>query len=126
MILIALLIVFGLVGVFAMENSGTQDFNFLGAVWHEPVWVPAAIGVALVSALLLLYTSTLDIGHRFLRYGHRREVEGHRDVIDELRDENIRLREELAAARGRAVAPRPRQTSWVGDLRSLPGRLARR
>ncbi len=125
MILIALLIVFMGVGVFAMENSGTQDFTFLGSMWHEPLWLPVAIGVGLVSALLLLHLSSTDLGSRFTMWGHRRQLEGHRGLIEDLRDENARLREELAAARGRAsAAASANRASWVDGVRSLPNRLA--
>jgi uncharacterized integral membrane protein len=126
MILIALLIVFMGVGVFAMENRGTQDFAFLGSMWHEPLWLPVAIGVGLVSALLLLHMSS-TLGYRFTLWGHRRQLEGHRGQIEDLRDENTRLREELAAARGRtSAATSANRASWMDGVRSLPNRLAGR
>ena len=40
MYLLGLMIVFGLLGVFALQNGGSQNFTFLGYLWHLPTWVP--------------------------------------------------------------------------------------
>ncbi|HKF16395.1 MAG TPA: hypothetical protein VKF14_04245 [Candidatus Dormibacteraeota bacterium] len=125
MFLLALLIVFVLTGVFASQNGGTQSFTLLGYSWVEPIWLPTAIGVGIVSALFVLHMGSADIGYRFRRLGHDRQIEGHRDLIADLRDENSRLREELAAARGRPVSRTPAQ-SWVDGLRSQARRMAGR
>ena len=125
MFLLALLIVFVLTGVFATQNGSTQSFTLLGYSWVEPIWLPTAIGVGIVSALFVLHMGSADIGYRFRRLGHDRQIEGHRDLIADLRDENSRLREELAAARGRPVSRTPAQ-SWVDGLRSQARRMAGR
>jgi uncharacterized integral membrane protein len=124
MFLLALLIVFVLTGVFATQNGGTQSFTLLGYSWVEPLWVPTAIGVGIVSALFLLHMGGVDLGYRFRQFGHDRQVEGHRSLIADLRDENSRLREELAAARGRPMTSTP-APSWIDGLRSQARRLAR-
>lgn len=114
MYLIGLLLVFGLLGVFAMENGGAQDFTFLGYIWHFPGWVPAAVGVTLVTLLLVLHMTHAGLRHGLHRVGYQRTVDQHRALIADLRAENASLREELAAlrARGRqaqvAAAPTPR------------------
>jgi len=125
MFLLALLIVFVLTGVFATQNGGTQSFTLLGYSWVEPLWVPTAIGVGIVSALFVLHMGGADIGYRFRRFGHDRQIEGHRGLIADLRAENSRLREELAAARGRPVS-RTATQSWMDGLRSQARRVAGR
>lgn len=131
MYLIALLVVFALLGVFGMQNSGTQDFTLLGYTWNLPTWAPTAIGTAAVSVLLMLHMSHAGIGARFREMGHGRTLDEHRGMIEELRAENGRLREQLAAARGAASVPArgpvagPRR-SWVDDLRDLPNRVRNR
>jgi len=125
MFLLALLIVFVLTGVFATQNAGTQSFTLLGYSWAEPLWVPTAIGVGIVSALFVLHMGSADVGYRFRRLGHDRQIEGHRGLIADLREENSRLREELAAARGRPVS-RIATQSWMDGLRSQARRMAGR
>jgi uncharacterized integral membrane protein len=125
MFLLALLIVFVLTGVFATQNGSTQSFTLLGYSWVEPIWLPTAIGVGIVSALFVLHMGSADIGYRFRRLGHDRRIEGHRGLIADLRDENSRLREELAAARGRPVS-RTSAQSWMDGLRSQARRMAGR
>lgn len=131
MYLIALLVVFALVGVFAVQNGGTQDFTLLGYAWNLPTWVPTAIGTAAVSVLLMLHMSHAGIGSRFREMGHGRALDEHRGAIEDLRAENGRLREQLAAARGAAssTARRPAagpRRSWVDDLRDVPNRIRNR
>ena len=133
MYLIALIVVFILVGVFAVQNPGAQDFTLLGYVWHLPVWVPTAIGVTLVTVLLLLQMSTAGLGHRFRQLGHDREIGEHRGLISDLRNENASLREEVAARRGELSALRSGQTvvdgprpSWRDSVRGWGSRMANR
>jgi uncharacterized integral membrane protein len=127
MYLIALLAVFALFGVFAVQNGGTQDFTLLGYMWNLPTWAPAAIGTGIVSVLLLLHMSHAGLGSRFRELGHSRRLDEHRDTIEGLRAENGRLREELAAMRGAAASgPRPRPRSFVDDVRDLPNRVRNR
>jgi uncharacterized integral membrane protein len=129
MYLIALLVVFALLGVFAVQNGGTQDFSLLGYTWNLPTWAPTAIGTAIVAVLLMFHMSHAGIGARFREMGHGRTLDEHRGLIDELRTENGRLREELAAARGAAsVSTRTpaADRSWMNDLRDLPSRVRNR
>jgi uncharacterized integral membrane protein len=123
MYLIVLLVVFGLLGVFAVQNGGTQDFTLLGYTWNLPIWVPTAIGTAIVSVLLLLQMSHAGLGARFREFGHGRSLNEHRGVIEELRDQNARLREQLAELRGAASASQPSGRSWTAGLRDLPNRV---
>ena len=129
MYLILLLVVFALTGVFAVQNVGTQAFNLLGYTWNLPIWAPTAIGVALVSLLLMLHMSHAGLGSRFRELGHGREIDEHRDQIDGLRAENARLREELAATRGEvrgaASTGAPRR-SWMDGVRSMGDRVRNR
>lgn len=126
MYLIALLVVFALFGVFAMQNGGTQDFSLLGYTWNLPTWAPTAIGTGIVSVLLLLHMSHAGLGSRFREFGHSRALDEHRDTIEGLRAENGRLREELASVRGAGVTNRPRQRSFVDEVRDLPNRVRNR
>jgi len=130
MYLILLLVVFALTGVFAVQNVGTQDFNLLGYTWNLPIWAPTAIGVALVSLLLMLHMSHAGLGSRFRELGHGREIDEHRDQIDGLRAENARLREELAATRGEvrgaASTGAPPRRSWMDGVRSMGERVRNR
>lgn len=125
MFLIALLIVFVVTGAFAIQNGSTQTFTLLGYSWVEPLWLPTAIGVGIVSALFVLHIGSADLARWFRRVGHDREIEGHRGLIADLREENNRLREELSAARGRPVNSSPIQ-SWMNGVRSQASKLARR
>jgi hypothetical protein len=122
MYLIALLVVFALFGVFAVQNGGTQDFTLLGYTWNIPTWAPTAIGTGVVSLLLLLHMSHAGLGDRFRAIGHGRAIDEHRDLIDQLRVENTQLREALAGARGRLAGSSPRR-SWVDGVRDLPDRI---
>ena len=125
MYVIALLIVFAALGVFAVQNDSTQVFTLMGYTWSLPTWVPTAIGTGVVSVLLLLHVSHAGIGLRLRQMGHGRALEEHRDVIDELRSENARLREQVAAARGEvrgAASATGSSPSIVESVRSLAGR----
>lgn len=129
MYLIALLIVFGLLGVFAVQNGGTQDFTLLGYTWNLPTWAPTAIGTGLASVLLLLHMSHAGLGARFRELGHGRALDEHRGLIEDLRADNARLREQLAAARGAASVRGPvagPRRSWTDELRDLPNRVRNR
>ena len=123
MYLIGLLLVFGLLGVFAMENGGTRDFTFLGYIWHLPVWVPAAAGVALVTLLLVLHMTHAGLRHGLRRVGYERTVDQHRGLIADLRAENASLREELAALGG---ADGPAREAIVPALRGRAAALMSR
>src|SRR5256885_7283655 len=98
MYLILLIALFILTGVFAVQNESSQVFHFLGYSWQLPTWGPTAIGIGVVSILLILVISYAGIGSRFREMGHGRLIDEHRRAIDDLRAENARLREELAAA----------------------------
>jgi uncharacterized integral membrane protein len=121
MYLILLMVVFALTGVFAVQNAGTHDFSLLGYTWSLPLWAPTAIGVAVVSVLLMLHMSHAGLGSRFREMGHGREIDEHRDRIDGLLAENAKLREELAAAqgevRGAAAAGQPVRPTWLDGFR---------
>ena len=125
MYLIALLVVFGLFGLFAMQNDSTQTFTLAGYTWSLPIWAPTAVGVGAMSVLLLLHMSQAGLGSRFREVGMGRALDQHRGAIESLRDENARLREELAAARGAASAANPRR-SWTDGIRDLTGRASGR
>lgn len=115
MYLIGLLIVFALLGVFALQNGGTQDFNLLGYIWHLPTWAPTAAGIALATVLLVIHMGHAGLRHGFRRFGYERTADQHRGLIADLRSENAALREELAAARGEGSASRREK---AGSLRS--------
>jgi uncharacterized integral membrane protein len=137
MYLIALIVVFVLLGVFAVQNPSTQEFSFLGYLWRVPLWVPTAIGIGLASALLVLKSGTAGLGSRFQEVGHARAIDEHRDLIADLREENARLREEVAARRGELAGLRSgtppgtpaaaaAQPTWRESVRSWGSRLANR
>ena len=127
MYLISLLIIFVLVGVFSVQNGGTQNFTFLGYTLNLYTWVPTVLGMAAMTALLLLHMGTSGMGYRLRQIGHGRALDEHRSVIDDLRTENGRLREELAAVRGevRGAAGGPGgggRASVLQGLRAFAGR----
>ncbi len=127
MYVIALLVVYVLLGVFAVQNGGTQTFTLLGYSWDLPTWVPTAAAAAVVSVLLILQMSATDLGYRMRLFGHSRAIDEHRGLIANLRDENARLREQLAAARGASSGTvAAARASWRDSVRSLGGRFANR
>jgi uncharacterized integral membrane protein len=117
MFLIVVLAVYLLLGVFVVQNGGSQDFTFLGYTRHLPTWAPTAAAAGVTSALMLLHMGTAGMGDRFRRYGHNRDLDQHRGLIAELRDENARLREELAAAGGAARRAAANRRSVLDSLR---------
>lgn len=126
MYVILLLVVFVLLGVFAVQNGGTQDFTLMGYHWNLPAWTPTAIGTGIVSFLLLLHLSHTGMGDAVRRMGVGRELVTHRDRVEVLSAENGRLREELAAVKGEvrganAGSAGPRR-SWMDSFRDLPRR----
>jgi uncharacterized integral membrane protein len=116
-ILIALLIIFALTGTFVVQNPAAAHVSLLSYSWDVPFWAPTVIGIAAVSALLLLYVAVASLHGNFRHFGLRREVESHQMTISEMRDEIARLREELAAARGRAAAATTRPPGAGRDWR---------
>jgi uncharacterized integral membrane protein len=126
MYLIALLVVFILGIVFAIQNNGHQDFTFLGYTWSLRTWIPTAIGTGIMAALLMLHMSYAGLGYRLRRFGQDRSLDEQRGMVVELREENTELREELAAATGAPVGRRRWRQSWMDRVRSLPNRVTAR
>src|SRR3982074_448445 len=100
---IALLIVWAVVGAFAVQNQSTVHVSLLSYAWDVAEWIPAAIAAAAVSVLLVLHMLGAGIGYQRSLCGFRREVDMHRQAIAGLEEENARLRRNLTAAGGRAT-----------------------
>jgi hypothetical protein len=127
LIVIAMLIVWAAVGVLFVQNPGILHVTLLSYGWDVPMWLPAAVGVAVMSALLILYMLASGIGHQVRWFSFRRTVEAHQRTVADLEDEIARLKDQLAAARGRPATAAPAAAparDWRAWLRR-PGAASR-
>jgi cell division protein FtsB len=102
MILFLLLLIaaLALVGVYAGQNPGTQDVNFLNLHFHAVAnWLPVVAAAAAVALLFILYMLYSGAVHAARTGSLRRRVTTHESAIADLRKENQRLREENARMR---------------------------
>jgi hypothetical protein len=127
LIVIAMLVVWAAVGVMFVQNPGIVHVSMLSYGWDVPMWLPAAIGVAAMSALLLLYMVASGIGHQVRWFSFRRTVEAHERTVADMEDEIARLKDQLAAARGRpaTAAPAAAPTRDWRDWLRRPGGTSR-
>jgi hypothetical protein len=110
-----------------VQNPGIIHVSLLSYGWDVPEWLPAAVGVAAMSALLMLYMVFAGIGHQMRWFSFRRTVEAHQRTVADLEDEIARLEDQLAAARGRpatTATTAARARDWRTWLRR-PGAASR-
>ena len=91
-----------LLGIFAVQNSSTEQVNFLTFHWAGvPQWLPPVLAGGAVAILLILYMLVAG-GRRGIR---QRGVKGRADSrVSALETENERLRQEVAELRNRRPA----------------------
>jgi cell division protein FtsB len=102
MILFLLLLIaaLALVGVYAAQNTGTQDVTFLNMQFHSVAnWLPVVVAAAAVAVLFILYMLYSGAVHGARAGSLRRRISTHESALGDLRKENQRLREENARMR---------------------------
>lgn len=102
MILFLLLLVAALavVGVYAAQNTGTQDITVLNMQFHSVAnWLPVVAAAAVVALLFILYMLYSGAVHGARTGALRRRISTHESALADLRKENQRLREENARMR---------------------------
>lgn len=98
--LLLLIVALAVVGVYAAQNTGTQDISVLNLHFHAVAnWVPVVAAAAAVALLLILYMLYSGAVHGARTGSLRRRISTHESTIGELRKENQRLREENARMR---------------------------
>ncbi|HEY0492009.1 MAG TPA: hypothetical protein VGD57_00885 [Candidatus Dormibacteraeota bacterium] len=102
MILFLLLLILALavVGIYAAQNTGTQDITVLNMQFHSVAnWLPVVVAAAVVALLLVLYMLYSGAVHGARTGSLRRRISTHESALGDLRKENQRLREENARMR---------------------------
>ena len=102
MILFLLLLIAALavVGVYAAQNTGTQDITVLNMQFHSVAnWLPVVAAAAVVALLFILYMLYSGAVHGARTGALRRRISTHESALADLNKENQRLREENARMR---------------------------
>jgi len=102
MILFLLLLILALavVGIYAAQNTGTQDITVLNLHFHSVAnWLPVVGAAAVVAVLFILYMLYAGAVHGARTGSLRRRISTHESALNDLRKENQRLREENARMR---------------------------
>ena len=102
MILFLLLLVVALaaVGIYAAQNTGTQDITLLNMQFHSVAnWLPVVAAAAIVALLFVLYMLYSGAVHGARTGSLRRRISTHESALADLRKENQKLREENARMR---------------------------
>ncbi|MDQ6883989.1 MAG: hypothetical protein M3077_07090 [Candidatus Dormibacteraeota bacterium] len=98
--LLLLIVALGLVGVYAAQNTGTQDITILNLQFHGVAnWLPVVAAAAVVTLLFILYMLYSGAVHGARTGSLRRRISTHESALGDLRKENQRLREENARMR---------------------------
>src|ERR1700738_2910052 len=98
--LLLLIVALGVVGVYAAQNTGTQDITLLNLSFHGVAnWVPVVAAAAIVTLLFILYMLYSGAVHGARTGSLRRRISTHENALADLRKENQRLREENARMR---------------------------
>ena len=98
--LLLLIVALALVGVYAAQNTGTQDISVLNLHFHSVAnWLPVVAAAAVVALLFILYMLYAGAVHGARTGSLRRRISTHESAIGELRKENQGLREENARMR---------------------------
>ncbi len=105
--LVLLVIILVILGIFAGQNSGSEDINFLTMhLTGVPHWLPPVVAGGGVAVLFLLYMVYTGTRHGIHRHGLEKRIGAHESSIAELQSENERLKRENADLVGRGpVAP---------------------
>ena len=114
--LLLLIIALAVVGVYAAQNTGTQDISILNFHFHAVAnWLPVVAAAAVVAILFILYMMYAGAVHGARTGSLRRRVSTHEGTIGDLRKENQRLREENARMRSET-----RGAAAAGDRETMP------
>jgi len=118
--LLLLIVALAIVGVYAAQNSGTQDISVLNVHFHAVAnWVPVVAAAAVVAILFILYMLYAGAVHGARTGSLRRRVSTHEGTIGDLRKENQRLREENARMRSE-MRGMDRGATMAGDRDAMP------
>ncbi|HSO94144.1 MAG TPA: hypothetical protein VLS53_06725 [Candidatus Dormibacteraeota bacterium] len=122
MILFLLLLILALavVGVYAAQNTGTQDITVLNMHFHSVAnWLPVVAAAVAVTLLFILYMLYSGAVHGARTGSLRRRISTHESAIADLRKENQRLREENARMRSE-MRGADRGAALAGDRQDKP------
>lgn len=122
MILFLLLLILALavVGIYAAQNTGTQDITVLNMHFHSVAnWLPVVAAAAVVALLFVLYMLYAGAVHGARTGSLRRRISTHESALGDLRKENQRLREENARMRSE-VRGMDRGSATAGDREAMP------
>ena len=98
--LILLIVAATVVGLYAVDNTGTHDVTLWQWHWSAvPDWVPVVLAAAVIGGLFLLYMVYSGLVHGVRVGSMRRRVTTGESAVNDLRRENQRLREENARVR---------------------------
>ena len=122
MILFLLLLILALavVGVYAAQNTGTQDITVLNLHFHSVAnWLPVVGAAAVVALLFVLYMLYAGAVHGARTGSLRRRISTHESALSDLRKENQRLREENARMRSE-MRGKDNAAATSGDREAMP------
>lgn len=119
--LLLLILALALVGVYAAQNTGTQDISVLNMHFHSVAnWLPVVAAAAAVALLFILYMLYAGAVHGARTGSLRRRISTHESALADLRKENQRLREENARMRSEMRGGADRGAALAGDRESKP------
>lgn len=122
MILFLLLLILALavVGVYAAQNTGTQDITVLNMQFHSVAnWLPVVAAAAAVALLFILYMLYSGAVHGARTGALRRRISTHESALGDLKKENQRLREENARMRSE-MPGMDRGAAMAGERETMP------
>ena len=118
--LLLLIVALAIVGVYAAQNTGTQDISILNFHFHAVAsWLPVVAAAAVVAILFILYMMYAGAVHGARTGSLRRRVSTHEGTIGDLRKENQGLREENGRMRSE-MRGMDRGAAMTGDRETMP------
>ncbi|MDQ6710204.1 MAG: hypothetical protein M3Z11_06560 [Candidatus Dormibacteraeota bacterium] len=118
--LLLLIVALGVVGVYAAQNTGTQDIALLSLQFHGVAnWLPVVAAAAVVALLFILYMLYSGAVHGARAGSLRRRISTHESALADLRKENQRLREENARMRSE-MRGSDRGAAIASDRETMP------
>ncbi|HEY8677946.1 MAG TPA: hypothetical protein VIN39_04860 [Candidatus Dormibacteraeota bacterium] len=118
--LLLLIVALAIVGVYAAQNTGTQDISILNFHFHSVAnWLPVVAAAAVVAVLFILYMLYAGAIHGARTGSLRRRITTHEGTIGDLKKENQRLREENARMRSE-MHGMDRGAAVAGDREPVP------
>ncbi len=118
--LLLLIVALAVVGVYAAQNTGTQDITVLNMQFHSVAnWLPVVAAAGVVALLFILYMLYSGAVHGARAGSLRRRISTHESALGDLRKENQRLREENARMRSE-MHGMDRGAAIAGDREGKP------